>query len=396
MAEWYQKSLTCVAASIAGLAAMLLCLGRSMVPADAQDARVLQIWPDRNIGVTSGLLEGPTVYTATQVFPLGVARTSDDGLIYARTYLGFPLDVFPPGTEVLRATLYMYVDSGSGPGEATLGAYRVLEPWEEGELDGNPETWPRLLTSPVADTSARFGAAVPTVSVPTPVITDTPTPTSTPTLTESEASMLFSRPAGHMSFSPAAQTTPTPTSSSPLPTPTLTPPTSPLPTPTAVPPTATPSPEPISTLTATLTSTPTPTPSPAGPALPIEQITGTWLTWDVTVLMRAWLMREVPDHGLALGPAPEPDADPDIAGELLVARWVAANDPSTRPYLIVEFEVHPVTPSPTSESAPVLPPAGGSAGWGAVGLLFLGAMLLIIGLGRWERPKGGPGIDVHL
>jgi len=399
MGELYRKSLTCVGASVAGLVALLLCVWGSMVPADAQDIRVLQVWPDRSVGVTSGLLEGPTVYTATQVFPFGVARASNDSPVYARTYLGFPLDVFPPGTEVLRATLYVYVDSGSRPGEATMGAYRVLAPWEEGELGGDPEAWPRLLTSPVADTSARVSAAAPTVSVPTPVTTDTPTPASTPTLTDSEISMLFSRPAGHMSFSPAAQTSPTPTSStSPLPTPTSTPPTSPLPTPTPTPAASTPtfSPDPTPTLTVTLTPTPTPPPSPAGPALQVEPVSGTWLTWDVTALVRAWLMGEIPEHGLALGPAPAPDAEPNTAGDLLVARWIAANDPSTRPYLIAEFEVHPVTPTPTSESGPVLPPAGGSAGWDAVGILFLGAFLLILGLGGWGRQKVGPEIDVHL
>jgi hypothetical protein len=114
----------------------------------------------------------------------------------------------------------------------------------------------------------------------------------------------------------------------------------------------------------------------------LEQARGTWLTWDVTALMRAWLTDEVPDYGLALGPAPAPDADPEMAGNLLLARRLTADDPSTRPYLIVEFELRPVTPTPmpTATPAPVLPPAGSSVGWGAAGLLLVGAVLLILGL----------------
>jgi len=96
--------------------------------------------------------------------------------------------------------------------------------------------------------------------------------------------------------------------------------------------------------------------------------------------MRACLAGEVSDDGLALAPAPDPNADPETAGDLLVARWLAADDPATRPYLIAEFRVHPVTPTPTSTPVPVLPSAGGSVGWGAVGLLLIGAALLILGL----------------
>jgi len=97
--------------------------------------------------------------------------------------------------------------------------------------------------------------------------------------------------------------------------------------------------------------------------------------------MRAWLAGEVPDDGLALAPAPDPDADPETTASLLVARWLAADDPGTKPYLIAEFEVHPVTPTPTP--VPILPPAGnpaGCAGWRVVGLLLVGAALLTLGL----------------
>jgi hypothetical protein len=96
--------------------------------------------------------------------------------------------------------------------------------------------------------------------------------------------------------------------------------------------------------------------------------------------MRAWMAGEVPADGLALASAPDPDADPETAGDLLLARRLTAEDPTTRPYLIVEFEVRPVTPTPV----PVLPAAGNRAGWGAAGLLLIGVALMIAGLGVWR------------
>jgi hypothetical protein len=109
------------------------------------------------------------------------------------------------------------------------------------------------------------------------------------------------------------------------------------------------------------------------PVVSLGRVAGTWLTWDVTALMRAWLAGEVPDYGLAVAPAPEPDADPETAGDLLVARQFTADDPDTRPYLIVHFEVHPVTPTPVQ----VLPRAGSQSGWGTTGLLLIGVALLL-------------------
>ena len=90
--------------------------------------------------------------------------------------------------------------------------------------------------------------------------------------------------------------------------------------------------------------------------------------------MRAWQAGEVADDGLGLAPAPEPDADPETAGNLIVARQFATDDPKTQPYLIVELEVRPATP------APILPPAGRRGGWEAAGLLLIGAAVLILGL----------------
>lgn len=313
------------AAFLLGLAGASLCLFGPMLPVGAQDSRALQIWPDRSIGVTSGLFEGSTVHVSAQILPFGVHRTSAGKVVRAHTYLHFPLDVFPPGTEILRATLYVYVDGSSGTGEAAFGAYRVLDPWGEESWNSDPAAWPALLSSPIAVMAARF-------DVPTPAL-------------------------------PVSAHTPTAASS-----PTLTPPTSPLPTPTF-------------------------SPASTAPVVSLGQVAGAWLTWDVTVLMRAWLAEEVPDHGLALAPAP--DADPETAGDLLVARWLATDDPNTRPYLIAELKVHPVTPTPTSTPTvtpvPVLPSAGSPVGWWAAdklhpaGLLLVGAALLTLGLAVRRR-----------
>ena len=89
------------------------------------------------------------------------------------------------------------------------------------------------------------------------------------------------------------------------------------------------------------------------------------------------MVGEVDDYGLALASAPSPDADPETAGDLLVARWLTTDDPDTRPYIVADIEVHPVTPTPI----PILPPAGSSSGWWAAPLLLAGAALLILGLG---------------
>jgi len=496
--------------------------------------RTLQLWPDRAAGVTSGLLEGMLAHADPQVLPCGVHRISAGDVVRARTYLHFPLDLFPPGTEVLRATLYVYVDGVSDAGEATFGAYRVLEPWEEEGWGDDPTTWPALLTVPIATTEARFDVVTPTLPL------STPTPTSTPALTATDTSALFSRPAGHgllqgtkvivdppgsqvalgattvvnirvenvtdlysadvcLKFKPAVlevvdadpgtddvveiqpgtflgldstvvdnfvdeetgeiyfsqeasgtsvsgsgalamvtfqgkavgnsdlnfdeayvfledygggqitaglqngsitvvrqdEPTPTPTPTS-TPTSTSTPGPTPTPTHTPTPgpsPTSTPGPTPTSPTSPLATPIPTPTPtptlipslSPTMPVVALQQGAGTWLTWDLTALMRAWQAGEVPNHGLALAPAPDPDADPETAGDLLVARWLAADDPATRPYLIVEFEVHPVTPTPAATLVPVLPHAGGPVEWGAVGLLLVGVALLALGLAVRRR-----------
>jgi hypothetical protein len=524
MEGWSRRSSFYVAASLLGLAGVLAGLMRPPLPAAAEDPRTLQVWPDRSMGIASGPLEGSTAQVTAQVFPFGVSRTTNGDIVWARTYLHFPLDVLPPGAEVLYATLHVYVDSSSGMGETRLGAYRVLEPWRAGDWSDDPVTWPGLLTSPIAVRTARFGvpASPRPTSPPTP--TATPTLTSTPTLTATETSMLFSKPAGHaliqgpgvtldplgsqvgvgattavdirienvtdlryaavyLLFDPAllevvdddpttagvqiqpgsflgpdfveenivysadgeidfraasdrpvngsgvlatitfrgkspgisglrfdavflenddeepigvdeedgsvtvtGQDSPTPTPPTSL-LPTPTPPTSLLPTPTMTPPPAlTPTATPATTLTPTpparTPSAPLPSPSPAGPGVALGPVTGIWLTWDVTALMRAWLTGEVADDGLALASAPEPNADPETAGDLLIARQRTADDPNTRPYVVVGFRVQRSTPTP----APALPLAGRRSGWGTVGLLLIGAAMLILGLAvRHER-----------
>jgi len=324
-----------------GLMGSLLYVVNPTLTAGAQDFRSLQVWPDRSIGITSGLLEDSATHATTQSLPIGAYRSSEGDVVYARTYLHFPLDVFPPGTEVLHATLHMYVDSGTDLGEATLGVYRALEPWERADWGGDPGAWPAILASPLAVTTARFEVMTPTLPVSPTTPTATPGLTATPTVTPT--------------------ITPVP---SPILTPT--PPTSPLPTPTS-------------------------SPTVTVPVVRLERVTDTWVSWDVTVLMRAWLAGDVPNAGLVLASAPDPAADPEEMGNLLLARWFTATDLNTRPHIIVEFNVNPVTPTPTpptsplSTPSPVLPPAGSAVGWQAVGLVFIGAVLLILGLAQWKR-----------
>ena len=329
------------------------------------ESYVLQVWPDRSIGVISGLLEGSAAHADVQELPFGVFSASAGEIVRARTYLHFPLDVFPPGTQVLKATLFVYVDSSSDTGEAEFGAYRALDPWGGEGWNGDPVTWPALLTSPIAVTTARFDVMASGL------------PTS---ITQAEPLAPFSKPAGHgrlvqsESVGAISGLIGGGASKPPgLPLTAFTSPISPLPTPTLGP-TATPAGTPAPT------GVPTPTPG-SGSSVPIvvlEQVEGTWLEWDVTALMRAWLAGEVDDYGLALASAPSPGADPEVAGNLLLARLLTADDPETRPYLIADIEVHPVTPTPTP--APVLPYAGGSAGWGTVGFLLVGVALLALGL----------------
>jgi hypothetical protein len=331
----------------------------------AIESRVLQIWPDRSVGVASGLLEGATSHADTRVFPFGTFSPSPGGTVQARTYLHFPIDALPLGTEVKQATLYVYVDSISGFGEATFGAYRVLAPWNETGWSSTPATWPLLLSSPIAITAVSFEAEEAAFS-------EDPSVPKLAFITGQNSPL------------------PTPTSSSVLPTPTL-------PTSTATPtstPTRTPDPAATSAATSSPTSTPTTspssstataTPSSFGGNVELEPTEGRWIMWDVTALLRAWLAEEVADHGLALAAASDPDVGPEAVGDLLLARLFTVDDPNTMPYIVADILIHPVTPTPLPTPVPILPPAGGSGGWGGTVVLFTGAVLLLLGLALTVR-----------
>jgi hypothetical protein len=329
-------------------------------PTSVVQSRMMQIWPERRIGVASRLREGATSYADTEVLPFGTFTPSPGENVEARTYLDFPLGVFPLGTDVKRATLYVYVDGVSGTGEGTLGVYRVLQPWDEMGWGGVPAAWPAFLASPVA--VAEFNLDVERVMSPG---------------VHSSPGLACALPDSPL---------PTPTfSSSVLPTPFATVPTM---KPTATLATQTPVPT-KSPTSSTSTPTATPMPSSAVSTFALDEMAGRWITWDVTALVRAWLANQVDDYGLALALAPDSDGALESAGDLLLARLLAIDDPDTVPYLIADVDIYPVTPTPTP--APLLPVAGSSAGWGWGGAVvsLLGAVLLVIGLGLAVRRKAG-------
>jgi len=296
----------------------------------AQISRTFQVWPGRSVGIASGSLRGTVNATDTGVLPSGVAPVSTGDVVRGRTYLVFSMDVFPPGTDILRATLHFYVDSISHPGQVQTGVYRVLEPWGTTGWSEDPATWPELLDIPQDVISTEFDA-VEAVQWQSPLATSPSSPLPTTTLT------------------PTPVNGPTPTTlSSPLSTPTQTP---------------------TPTLSSSLYSTPV---SP----VQLVAVDGDWLTWDVTALMRSWLSGEVSNYGLAIGTAPDPNSGIDEAGDVLLARSITAGDTTTRPYIVVEAEIHPVTPTPTG--CPILPPAGAEAS--STRLLVVAALLFGVAL----------------
>jgi hypothetical protein len=320
--------------------------------AGAQTARVFQVWTDRSIGVTSGFLAGVETHASTLRFPVGVTRVDPGELVRGRTYLHFPMDLFPAGTDVVQATLYAYFDSASSEAPGKFGVYRVTESWGEALWSGEPAEWPPLMAEPLQVRQARFQITTTVVLTPTRTPILTPIPTATPAVAPSPT------------VTPTATATP---AGSPLPTPTA--PESPLPT-----------------------LTPTPTPTPAAPStistatVDLEPVEGQWLTWDVTAFLQAWLRGEVPNYGLALASAPSPNADLATAGDLLAARALTWDDPETLPYLIVDVIVRPVTPTPFT--SPLLPPAGQVApvtSWRGGGLLLIGVALVLFGLALTRR-----------
>ena len=332
----------CLLVIVLAVSGSVFCFVCSRQGVAAQISRSFQVWPDRSIGIASGSLLGIISATDGGVLPSGVAAVSTGGVVRGRTYLVFSTDVFPAGTDIQRATLHFYVDSISRPGRALAGVYRVLEPWGATGWSENPATWPELLDTPQDVVSIEFDA-VEGVRGLSPLSTATspssPLPTSTGLATHTPT--------------PGAVQTPT-TPSSPLPTPTR----SPTPTPSSSP-------------------VPTPDFTPASP-VQLVAVEGDWFTWDVTALTRSWLSGEVPNYGLAIGTAPDSDSGIDEAGNMLVARSMTAGDTTTRPYIVVEAEIRPVTPTPTGR--PVLPPAGSEASSTqlvVVAVILLGIALLV-------------------
>jgi hypothetical protein len=323
-------------------------------PVTSFEARTMQLWPDRRVGISSDQMEGLASYVDTEVLPFGQFDLTGGEYVEARTYLHFPIKAFPLGTDVKRATLHVYVDSGSGSGMEEFGVYRVLEPWGETGWSEAPASWPALLSSPVAITEVSLDA---------------------------EASLLGSRATLKL-----AQVT----GDSPLPTPGL----SVLPTPSL---TLTPTPQATEDATETATplpeSTAMPTATPAATPLPstfaLAETPGRWIVWDVTALVRGWVLQEVDDYGLAVALSPDPDAGSEEMGNLILARLLSVQDINTDPYIIADVEIYPVTPTPTPTPIPILPPAGSRtpAGWGGIGVSLLGVVMLMAGLGLALRRR---------
>jgi len=334
-----------VVALILAFCGGLLCILSPERDVAAQTARTFQVWPERSIGVVSGRLEGSVSDADTSVFPIGIVAASSGGVVRGRTYLLFPMDVLPPGTDILQATLHFQVDSVSNPGHASAGVYRVLEPWGETGWSVDPVTWPALLTVPQDVISLEFGV-VESAHWQSPLAAGTAPASPLPTLTRQPALT----PTPLSSYTPAPFVSPVAT---PTRTPTATPPSSPLPTLYSIP----------------------------ASSIWLVAIEADWFTWDVTALMRSWLSGEVANYGLAIGAAPSPGAGIEEAGNLLAVRYVTATDAETRPYVIVQAEVRAVTLTPNGSS--VLPSAGlgeSRTEFGVVGVILLGVALVLVGV----------------
>lgn len=101
--------------------------------------------PDRSVGVLS---EDPGYGErwSTTIFPFGnYTGTVSGKAIFCRTYLHFPIKVYP-GAQVLTATLSVYVDDfWPGPGSASIAVYPVLVDWTvEGVNWYDMGAWPSL------------------------------------------------------------------------------------------------------------------------------------------------------------------------------------------------------------------------------------------------------------
>jgi hypothetical protein len=300
-------------------------------PAGIPDLRVYQIWPDRVLDVVSGRVVAPEPPPGQTVL-FGVSEADARAIVHARTYFHFPMSGFPPGTDILKATLYVHADSATAEGQGVFGLYRVVAPWTEQSGSANPDDWPPLLAAAISLTEASFE----------PPASDAQRYGRIPARAGADTSggPASSRAPGAMR--PQAQAA------------TATAPTSPL-------------------LDGTVPVT-------------LSEVAGTWVTWDATALLRAWYREDIPNQGLAISAGPVADAGPEEGGNILAARWLAAGDRQTRPYLVVHVEVRPVTPTPSPIYC--LPAAGlpaHSTGGLAIIPVAIGAALLVLGVAARRR-----------
>jgi hypothetical protein len=316
----------------------------SIFTVETAKPRIIQIWPEVTRAVASGsVLAAAGAHDDDELFAFGAhAREVDDPLT-ARVYLHFPLDVFQPGTRVRRAQLFVHADYASGSGPASIGVFRVLDPWTAGEEWGaEPEAWPALLQRPIAVLKDE-------VSVSANVLDETARAAA------SSPHMLAAYIAGPQS--PVAQ------DESPVATPNQ----SPLPTGTAAAVAPTPA-----------VATATPAEQDLEAPVILAEMPTRLLRWDVTALVRGWIAGEAADRGLCLASMIDADEEYDDGSTLIMA-WRGGQDSAARrPYLVAEFDVVTVTPALAERE--VLPVAGkrlGDRSWiGGLVLTVCGVVLL--------------------
>jgi hypothetical protein len=266
----------------------------------------------------------------------GVSEMPGGGAVQARTYFHFPMSVFPPGTDILQATLSVYADSVTSEGKGVFGLYRAVADWTEQNGGADPQDWPALLPAAISLTEVSFDLLSRDVQRSSQGPGDGQAAGADVVNGEPASSR-----AGGLLLLQAQQ-------------------------PTAI-------------LAAT------PLPSSTAP-ITLSEIAGAWVTWDATALLRAWYRNDVPNQGLAIAAGPVADADPQEGGNVVAARWLTANDRRTQPHLVVHVEVRPVTPTPSPIFClPAAGPLVAPGGWSALLPLLVGAVLLLVGLAARRR-----------
>jgi len=522
-------TLICVAGAALALAGISAPASRAIVAPQAE-LHTAQLWPAGSAGVAEGLLAGQSDVPLSLAHPYGSAAARSGDIVRGRTYLSFPMHVLPPGTDVLRATLYVHADTASASGEAQLGVYRVTAPWDALVPRGDAGSWPDLMEAPIStslvrvsgsslgalgpgerstalgrldpswmatlrsrSTAGRPGPAarVPGLAIPASqqethllihpeesavdvgdiiqvsvrveganglrwaefvidydpriveVVDSDPDTAGVqielgPFLDPDGADLnrvapdrgvievaqeaggapatgggvlaqitfrglsagtsqiafadvlLEDQLGGDVPSSDQSGTIIVGDRTSAVASPSPTPGATATPTPTVTP-------FPATLAAAEPSSTPPTSPLPTlepgdveGRAVTMRPFAGTWASWDVTVLLRAWLSGGADNYGLAIASAPRPNADLEVTGDLLLARWASAFDPETAPYIVVEYRVLPVTPTPTVTPPPLLPPAGRSDPvrlGGLITLALVGLALLCVGVGSIRRQR---------